>query len=302
MLNLVKKQMLKLLPRPLFLALKAFLLSFNPYYQRISTLLVKTSGLASDGCPFVQLESGRVFYGYLPTPEQRAYYRRFLRKEIKLRLQEDCVNVAYDIVLRYLGPAPSQDAVSQGKYYDFSAGDIVAEVGAYMGYYAMRAAELVGESGKVIAIEAVEENFSLLERNIAANRLNQITAVRKAVWNSTGALSFQRHARQQASAINGVVAADEQFSVPCDTLDNILSQAESPRPQFVRIPVNGAERETLEGMSETLKTQPTLLIAAIYERDGAPAYKDISAALMQRGYNVLVRRGNVLATPARKID
>jgi len=287
MIKKIRKLIAKFLPVWLMDILSAFQLRRNLYYRRIENLVIRESGLLDDGVPFIQLESGRIFYGYLPTPEQRAYHRYMLPRRIKSHLSEDCINVAYDIVLRYVGPASSQDAVSQGKYYDFSEGNTVVEAGAYMGYYALRAAELVGASGKVIAIEAVEENFALLQRNI--------TAICKAVWNVPGELSFQRHARQQASAIRGVVEADENFAVPCDTLDNILKQAQAARPQFIRIQVNGAERETLQGMSETLQTQPTLLIAAIYQRDGAPAYKAISAELEQRGYNVMVRRGNILA-------
>lgn len=291
----MKRIIQKIIPAPLLNMIRAYRFQTNPYYKRINTLAVRKSGISEDGTPFVELNTGRIFYGYLPSPEQRYFYTHMLKGDIKARLQEDCINVAFDIVMRYLGPESSSDYVNQGKYYDFSTGDTVVEVGAFMGYYAMRAAELVGASGKVIAVEAVEENLRLLNKNISANAIKNITVVPKAAWKSTGTLTFYRHARQQASAISTTVNAQEEFHVACETIDNILEGLGVTHASFIRIQVNGAEREVLSGMTEILKHGPNLLIAAIYQRDGKKSWIEINAILEKNKYSTIVQGGNIFA-------
>lgn len=136
----------------------------NHYYKRISLLPIDSSGLSHDGIPWVRLDNGLVFYGYLPTRTQQYIYRYFIDRHIRDKLDEVAFAVACDIVMRYLGPQSRYDDIGQGKYYDLAIGDTVIEIGAYIGYYAMRAAELVGESGRVVAIEAIEDNAEILKK------------------------------------------------------------------------------------------------------------------------------------------
>jgi predicted RNA methylase len=48
-------------------------------------------------------------------------------------------------------------------------GDIVIDVGAHIGSYTIRCAKLVGENGKVIAVEPIPENLVLLKNNLEFN-------------------------------------------------------------------------------------------------------------------------------------
>ena len=161
----------KLIPNPIDNFLTSCLLKRNRNYKRICNLPIKQSGLSEDGIPYIELNSGLILFGYLPTPSQRIWYKYFLGHETKLLLNEDCVNVAYDIVTRYLGPESIERHIGQGKFYGFNRVETIVEIGAYIGYYAIRAAEIVGEFGQVIAIEAIDENFQLLKRNIETNSL-----------------------------------------------------------------------------------------------------------------------------------
>jgi hypothetical protein len=53
--------------------------------------------------------------------------------------------------------------------------DIVVDVGSHVGKYSLVASKLVGNSGKVIAIEAEPENYKALLRNISINSFTNIT-------------------------------------------------------------------------------------------------------------------------------
>jgi len=53
-------------------------------------------------------------------------------------------------------------------------GMVVLDIGANIGYYTLLAARLVGDEGKVFAFEPDPYNYSLLRKNIEANRYNNV--------------------------------------------------------------------------------------------------------------------------------
>src|SRR5262245_13483499 len=59
-------------------------------------------------------------------------------------------------------------------------GDWVLDVGANVGHYTLRAAELVGTEGRVIALEPVPDTFALLAANAAARSLQNVTLINAA--------------------------------------------------------------------------------------------------------------------------
>jgi len=69
-------------------------------------------------------------------------------------------------------------------------GDIVVDVGAHIGRYTIIASKRVGESGKVIAIEAHPGNFEMLNRNVKLNKLTNVTALNYAVYSKESKLKL----------------------------------------------------------------------------------------------------------------
>lgn len=259
------------------------------YYKRIQELPITNSGITKDGIPFIKLTNGPVFYGYLPTTFQKYIYKIFYNKKTKNILKEECINVASDIEFRYYG------VQNRKKHLDFKTGDVIIEIGAYIGYYSMRAADVINKSGHVVAIEAIPANFNLLKKNIKTNVYTNITAVSKAAWHSKDTIIFQRHHRQRASAKGNIVKTLEELPVSCNSLDNILKDLKITKVNFVRIQVNGAEMEVLKGMTKTLEQSPKLLIAAIYNKDGHPISEDITVFLKNIGYTTEIIEGSVFA-------
>lgn len=132
----------------------------------------------------------------------------------------------------------------------------VADVGAHIGYFSLLLATLVGEGGEVYAVEPAEENLRFLERNLAANRLTNVSVLpvaagtkrRRRRFNLTGSSDshgFYDHPFTSTAETCEVaeVPLDELLAAPVD---------------LVKIDVEGAELEVLAGMSRLLEETPEL--------------------------------------------
>ena len=69
-------------------------------------------------------------------------------------------------------------------------GDVFVDVGANLGYFTLIASDAVGPAGKVFAFEPAPHNFSLLEKNVRANRCGNVTCEQKAVTESNRTLEL----------------------------------------------------------------------------------------------------------------
>ncbi len=56
-------------------------------------------------------------------------------------------------------------------------GDIVVDVGAYLGRYTLTSSNLVGENGKVVAIEGDPSHYEMLNKNLKLNKVSNVTAI-----------------------------------------------------------------------------------------------------------------------------
>jgi FkbM family methyltransferase len=157
-------------------------------------------------------------------------------------------------------------------------GMTVVDVGANYGYYTLLLAWLVGDRGRVVAVEPNPEAAASLRRSVelngAAARISVITA---AAGDRDGgeALLFvpesdPKNATIVASPEALPPAAGQLHSVPRVTLDRIL--AELPRVDFVKIDAEGAEAAIIAGMrAMLLREKPCLLLEFNAGRGGDPA-------------------------------
>jgi FkbM family methyltransferase len=159
------------------------------------------------------------------------------------------------------------------------AGDTFVDVGAHIGYNTLYAASKVRPGGAVYAIEPAPDNLAVLESNVAANRLTNVTVLRLAA----GADQEEREffLRGPASAVNSLTA--DSFYAPVTSsirvrvapLDELIPRA----PDVVKIDVEGAELDVLAGMRRILQVRsirlivewhPVLQQAAGYPADALP--------------------------------
>ena len=170
-------------------------------------------------------------------------------------------------------------------------GDHVVDVGAYIGYYTLLAARRVGSSGHVWAFEPFPETFALLERNLVVNCLRErVSIVQVAAGRDHRLAKFYLHWNPTRSSLvyrSGFKGA-RVISVSTIALDDFFAEQRNSRIDVVKIDVEGAELDVLEGMKGLIDRNPELKLFVEYNpvtmaAAGIGAY-DFIKQLYQAGF------------------
>lgn len=146
------------------------------------------------------------------------------------------------------------------------AGQVVADVGAHIGYFTILMADLVGAGGRVHAFEPNRRLFGLLESNISVNGYpGRVSALRTGVAEVAEAeIPFLVQTRDPKNGCirpgqaAGLGAFDpeqfESYAVAAAPLDALI-----PGPvDFLKIDVEGAEELVWRGMQGLIARSPNI--------------------------------------------
>jgi len=136
-------------------------------------------------------------------------------------------------------------------------GDVFVDVGAHVGYYTLLAAKLVGESGKVVAVEPNPPTIVRLEKDIALNPFKNIIVQKVACTDKETTLKFYQAPLEntgESSMNKGNAHQGSEISVPGVPLDKIVQDLGIKRVDMVKIDVEGAEMMVLGGMTNIIST------------------------------------------------
>jgi len=128
-------------------------------------------------------------------------------------------------------------------------GDIVFDVGAYVGDTALWFSKAVGPQGKVYAFEPEPSNFAKLKANLERNNVTNVVPLQLALSENEGETKF--------SGSGGASAIAETASgtiVKVTTLDRFVETNKLPRVDFIKMDVEGHELKVLAGASGTIRT------------------------------------------------
>ncbi|HYW45041.1 MAG TPA: FkbM family methyltransferase [Bryobacteraceae bacterium] len=145
------------------------------------------------------------------------------------------------------------------------SGDVVLDCGADIGTFTRTA--LQHGAGTVVSIEPDPEKEPCLRRNfekeIAAGR---VIVVPKGVWNEEGTLKLYGDSVVERRGTSPGV------DVPLTTIDKLVADLKLPRVDFIKMDIEGAEKQALAGARNTLvKFRPRLSIATEHLFDDAVA-------------------------------
>ena len=129
--------------------------------------------------------------------------------------------------------------------------DTVIDIGANIGYYTLFFSSL---AAKVYAFEPDPTNFSILQKNVAANKLTNVILEQKAVSNKNGKIYLKlNHLNTAGHHITEI--SKDTIPIETITLDDYIDHAD-----FIKMDIEGAETLALMGMKRLLQKDIKLLI------------------------------------------
>jgi FkbM family methyltransferase len=180
--------------------------------------------------------------------------------------------------------------------YDPQPGDTVVDAGAGIGTEVLPLSELVGPEGRVIAVEAHPETFRQLWTLCELNGLRNVSLVYAALGAQRGRSLISDAAESQ---LNTIVGVERGARVPVETLDHILENLDVKHVDFLKMNIEGAERQALEGFSSGLGNTTHLAVAChdfLADRGLLPATArtkaDIRAILQSSGFSLRTREAD----------
>jgi FkbM family methyltransferase len=163
----------------------------------------------------------------------------------------------------------------------------VVDIGSNIGYYALLEARLVGDTGKVIAIEPVAENSEQLSRNVQANGYHNICIHKVAIGDRNGIVPLYVSKKSNWHSLHPVPSSTREIKVHVSTLDSLLALQGLPTVDLVRMDLEGYEVAVLKGMEQTLENySPRLLLELHPHLIGTQATVDFLRYLKARDYTL----------------
>lgn len=195
----------------------------------------------------------------------------------------------YDLALDRFRRDEYQQQVAAGHVHDHTwrlvtrwvrNGDVFFDLGANIGTMSIPVAT---GGATVHAFELLHENATLLAAATEHNRLQNVSIVVGAVWNESTCLPIAGH-----SAWGNVVSSSRTWSAAI-SLDDYLAKRNIGRVDFLKIDVEGAEKQALLGAARLIQRhQPDIVFESNVLTCGQVGYshRELTALLAGFGYRV----------------
>ena len=134
-------------------------------------------------------------------------------------------------------------------------GDVVLDIGANIGYYALILSDLVGKKGRVHCFEPDKKNFNYLEK--ATRSKGNITINHKAASSQTGAIKIYTSKNLNVDhRTYKPEEYDQEIEIEAVSMDDYLVKnlkEEGGRVDFLKMDIQGFEMEAIQGMHRLLR-------------------------------------------------
>lgn len=186
-------------------------------------------------------------------------------------------------------------------------GDIVLDIGAYIGYHTLIMSNAIGEKGKGYTFEPYRKNFFVLEKNIKENQIGNIYAYKLAIGDKNKKIKLQVF---DDYAYNSILNLKRKKYIGIEniemvTLDSFVTSLKIKKIDLIKIDVEGFEFNTLIGAKWTLKKFKPKIICEIYQENLNPLktkVRDVIDYVTSFGYKCYLIQGKKLVPVGSKKD
>jgi FkbM family methyltransferase len=158
--------------------------------------------------------------------------------------------------------------------HEVRPGDIVLDCGANVGTFTKKA--LSRGAALVVAIEPAPQTLNALRRNLEADaQAGRVIVYPKGVWDRDAELEMTVNQVNQGA--NSLILGPRgpvwsKVRVPLTTIDSIVAELRLPHVDFIKMDIEGAEKQALTGARETIRRfHPRMSISSEHLRDDPTA-------------------------------
>ncbi len=172
-------------------------------------------------------------------------------------------------------------------------GMTVIDVGAHVGVYTFSAAQQVGSTGRVLAIEPSSFHASCLQETIRLNQLNWVTVTAGAASDQSGKMTLYLQSPPEYHQVLGIAAEPpvwegETEEVSSFPLDDLLLSQQLQSLDLVKISAVGHELMILKGATQILhQFSPTILYQNLFNNE---PNLEVAELLTAQGYQLFKYR------------
>jgi FkbM family methyltransferase len=161
------------------------------------------------------------------------------------------------------------------------AGEVCVDIGANVGYFSLLASKVVGPRGRVYAVEPAPDTFETLVANLELNHADNVVpeAVAAGAVEREAVLYDPRPGSNIGAATlrlrpePSTGGARPPTTVPVEPFDQLVPPEDRRRVRLVKIDVEGAEADVLEGLEPVYEeARPDVIVEVHADLDpAAPA-------------------------------
>ena len=180
------------------------------------------------------------------------------------------------------------------KKFEIKAGNVILDLGASRGWFACKISKLVGDNGKIVAIEPNPYNFKYLKKNLERNNIKNVIPLKIGVWSSKKEIKLSN--QKYISTIDILLKNQHPnkhanyITIEVDTIDSIVSKLNLQSVNYIKMDIEGAEIEAVKGATRTLSDYEDikLSIAAYHEiSPGVQSFKVLVPILKEKGFHII---------------
>ena len=171
-------------------------------------------------------------------------------------------------------------------FYQIKPGDVIMDAGANNGYIALYFSKLTGQSGKVYAFEPDSFNINHIKENIALDQTldDNIIIQDLLLWNENTMVDFYEAGTVGSSAV-WKPEGEKLVKKEAVTIDDWVKRNNITQLDFIKMDIEGAEIEAMDGCVETMKSlKPNFAIASYHIVNGEPTYIKMEEFFKKHGY------------------
>ncbi len=175
-------------------------------------------------------------------------------------------------------------------------GMAVYDLGAHVGFFTVIASRLVGPEGDVISCEPLPDNVEMIEYNVRLNQFTNVRTFTTAIGDRDGEARFHVSAVPSWGRLEGTGQLDQKvdvISVPIARLDTIVRERSLPPPDVIKIDVEGAEADVLQGARGTATVHRPVLLIELHGTNDA-----VTELLQELSYRTCVLGADSVVTEA----